>query len=156
MYQSAIVMLIAVNKALEGEGVRKISPLSDSNLCPGDVVTYKCTVVSYSGTGGVTIWKGSAFDDHCQQSGHEIYLLHSRYGLPGGTRRSCKDGTLEGRSVRVENNHYTSHLIVNLNCNLIGKSVECVYDDGIREVVIGSLNITVGKPDINMHTVSHC
>lgn len=117
------------------------------------MVTYKCTVVSYSGAGGVTIWKGSAFDDHCKDSGREIVLLHSRYGLPGGTRQSCEDGVFEGRSVRVESNSYTSHLAVNLNCNLIiGKSVECVYDDGIREIVIGSLNITVGKPDINIHT----
>ena len=129
---------------LQGEGLRKVSPLSDPHLCPGDVVTYECTAVS--GGGGVTIWKGSAFDDHCQESGHEINLLHSRYGLPGGTRRSCEDGTIEGRSIRVENNSYTSQLIIKLNCNLIGKSVECVYDDGIREIAIGSLNIIIGKP----------
>ena len=47
-------------------------------ICPGDTLTYECTVVGL----GVTVWTGSAFS--CPSSNNEIALLHSRflsYGL---------------------------------------------------------------------------
>ena len=41
--------------------------------CPGDTLTYECTVVG----AGSTIWTGSAFN--CSNSNYMILLLHNRF-----------------------------------------------------------------------------
>ena len=112
-------------------------------LCSGDVLTYECTVIG-EGDAGVTIWKGSAFDNHCEGSKMELQLLHSRYNATSGEVKFCEDRILEARSVKVENNSYTSQLNVTLTSNITGKIIECAYDNGHNTTLIGSLEITAG------------
>ena len=117
-----------------------VSPESVRCPCPGDVLTYECTVVG----GGVTVWKGSAFDNRCGKSGNELVLLHDRYHGVSGDYKFCEDGSIEARGVRVENSSYTSQLNVTLTSNITGKSIECAHDDGSNLTTIGSLNIEAG------------
>ena len=85
---------------------------------------------------GTTVWQGSAFD--CRNSHNEMSLLHSRFNLPGGTNGTCNDGAIVGQSLRVKNNFYTSQLKVKFSPRLIGKTVECHYDNGTVATSIGS------------------
>ena len=56
--------------------------------------------------------------------------------------------SVHASSVRVETESadliYLSQLNVTLTSEVIGKSIECVVDDGTSEIIVGSLNITEG------------
>ena len=108
--------------------------------CPGDIVTYECTVIG--GQGGTTVWTGSAF--HCPSSDHMIQLVHGHFASEKGSVRYCNDGDIVARGLRVENNSYTSQLNVTLTSDLAGESIECFHDDGINFTTVGLLNITAG------------
>ena len=116
-----------------------MSPESDKCLCPGDVVTYECTVI-----GGLsTIWKGNAFDDRCVS---EIVLIHQRYTSPGAYI-SCSNETIVARGLPVEvNETYTSQLSVTLTTDLLGKSIECHHENGTLSSVtkVASTGISPG------------
>ena len=123
---------------------------SNECYCPGKVVTYECTVVLDGGEGGTTLWRGGAF--HCQDgTTMEFNLLHYRYSLPEGDNQSCNDGAIVGRSVQVENDthSYTSQLDVELTSDLLSTWIECAYDNGTEETVVGSLNIMAGMKVIS-------
>ena len=98
--------------------------------CPEYSITYECTVLG----GLATVWKGSAFD--CQNSNNEIVLLHNRFNSHDGSQRFCNNGAMVAQSVKTDDIYYTSQLRVTVTSDLIGKSVECHYDDGIIEEVI--------------------
>lgn len=88
--------------------------------CPGDVLTYTCTIEG----GRSTVWSGSAFD--C--AGNEIVLHHNRFAGEGVTDE-CNNGTITAHSVRVEDNsHYTSQLNVTVSSGLHNKTVICSRD----------------------------
>ena len=54
----------------------------------------------------------------------------------------CNDGLIVGRGLRVQDNCFTSQLIINITSDMIGESVECIYDDALgNETIIGSLTI---------------
>ena len=113
-------------------------------LCPGDVVTYECTVVG--DYGGITIWMGDFF--RCLANSRVIELVHNQLitNRPEGeafNARTCNDGNIVGRIVRVENGRYISQLNVTLTSDIVGKSIECAYDNG-TVYRIGSLNLTTG------------
>ena len=40
---------------------------------------------------------------------------------------------------------YTSQLHVTLTSDLVNSWIECVYDNGLNEALVGSLNITASK-----------
>ena len=69
-------------------------------ICLGNTLTYQCTVMG--GPGGATVWRGTALS--CTMSDHEIVLLHSRFESDTGTFRTCSNGAIVGRSLRVEDN----------------------------------------------------
>ena len=120
-------------------------PESDGYLCPGDMVIYECTVVGRT----TTVWKGSVVDHLCQKSDYELRLIHNRYNSSEGTRGSCGNGSILGRSVSVENNTYTSQLVVHLTSDTYSVtrySIECIHDDGLTTTSVGSMNITLGMP----------
>ena len=48
-------------------------------ICPGETLTYKCTVLGERG--GTTVWQGSAFNCTSRQ----ISLFHSDYETTEGT-----------------------------------------------------------------------
>ena len=109
-------------------------------ICPGDIVTYECTVIG--GHGGTTVWRGSAL--HCPNSEHMIQLVHGHFASEKESFGDCNDGSIVARGLRVENNSYTSQLNVTLTYDMAGESIECVYDDGINTTKVGSLNVTAG------------
>ena len=92
--------------------------------CPGEILTYECTVEG----AGATVWKGSAFN--CRSANDGITLLHSRFDLSGGTDGECNNGAIVGRSLRVEDNYYTSLLSVTITPDMTGRSITCIHDNG--------------------------
>ena len=101
---------------------RDASSLSTTSGCTCPM-TYECTVVGR----GATVWKGSIFD--CMSSNNEIILLHDRFSSTVGTKGTCNNEAIVGKSVGVEDNHYTSQLnITAVKAGMIGKTVECIHD----------------------------
>ena len=123
---------------------------SNRCLCPGDSLTYACTVMGEPG--GVTVWRGSVFNCTSQ----EISLFHADYESTEGVYGQCGDTV--GQSVRSDVNttnsartsiafsHYTSQLTVPVNSGSVGSTIECYYDDGATATLVGRerLNITIG------------
>ena len=84
---------------------------------------YTCTV---QGTiHGSTVWNGTAFSG-CPQD--EILLSHPLYNHTEGTAGTCNNGDIEGQSLGVQGNHYTSQLNVTVTPDIVGKTITCVYD----------------------------
>ena len=89
--------------------------------CPGDSLTYTCTVV-----GGVaTVWSGIC-------SGiSTITMLHARFG-DGSAVDECNSGSIVGRGVSVVNYTgvpcYISELSFNASSDLNGRTVGCSRD----------------------------
>ena len=97
-------------------------------VCPGDTLTYKCTVMGEA----VTIWTGSAL--HCTSTSNEIVLLHSRflYNGNGQLLSHCSNRTIVARIISVEGNNYTSQLNVTVTPDTAGETIECASDNGTR------------------------
>lgn len=108
-------------------------------LCPGDTLTYECTVVG----GNTLVWRGSALS--CPSTDNEIVLLLSdRISLS----KSCNNGTVTAKFIRIADT-YISQLNVTWTRDLIGESIECMHEyDAIEDanvtVTFGSLNISNG------------
>ena len=86
--------------------------------CPGDSLTYTCTVV-----GGVaTVWSGICSGNSA------ITLIHSLFG-DGSVPSECNGGSIVGRGVSVVNdtgvNCFISELSFNASSDLNGRTVEC-------------------------------
>ena len=122
--------------ACDCEGNRQIlfikAVLTSGCACPGDTLTYECTVVG--GPRGVTVWTGSGFD--C--AANEIVLSHKRF--LNGTFGSCNNGAIVARSVSVEGNNYISQL--NVSSDIAGKTIKCLYDNGTICTIIFSIIIS--------------
>lgn len=102
------------------------------------MLTFQCQV-----TGGVsTVWNGTAFV--CPASDNQIILLHSRFN--NETNRTCNDINnsviIVGESIEVNGNNYTSQLNISFGPSLIGKTVNCVWDDGQNTSVVSNYTIT--------------
>ena len=108
--------------------------------CQGHNVTFTCTIVG----GGSTIWKGSAFDcpSASDSSDNQILLFHSRFGSEQNPTGSCNNAKIQGMGVSNVNGIFTSQLIVTITPSVIGKEVQCVHENTIAEIPIGSGNIT--------------
>ena len=94
------------------------------------------------GTGGTTVWKGTAFHD-C-----EIALLHHRFRDVNGTSGECNNRAIAGQSMRVESslngNLYISQLEVIVEAQMIGKDIMCVHDNSTNSMTIGHRLINIG------------
>ena len=111
-------------------------------ICPQGYafnLTYQCTTFGI----GNTLWKGSAFN--CVGNGDEISLQHSLFARPGGTTAQC--GNITARSLNVEDNFYTSQISAVFSPDLIGHSIECVYDNSQHLAIVGNsiIAITTGS-----------
>ena len=115
--------------------------LDDDCICPGDTVTYECTVIG--DTGGFTLWMGDFF--RCSSGNKVIELIHHQFIQGGGipNARICNNGNIAGRLIRIENGSYISQLNVTLTSDIVGRSIECAYDNGTIHPV-ASLNLTTG------------
>ena len=98
---------------------------------------FQCSVIGE----GNTVYEGSAFD--CHSSRNEITLLHSRFSSNSATSKVCNNGDIVGKSLRVEDDCYTSQLSVKVSSNLIGKTVKCLYDNGSATETVGMYSIAV-------------
>ena len=115
-------------------------PERASCTCPGDMLTYTCTVTG----SGNTIWDGSAFD--CQHN--EIILRHSQFTASGGhgTFGECNNGAIVARSIGVTNNCYISELNVTVSANLHNRTVQCIKsDDSLRIIGKSTITVVTGK-----------
>ena len=112
--------------------------MTNDCVCQGHNVTYECTVFG----GGATVWKGTAFD--CSLSSDEFVFFHGvNYTLQNPL--ICNNGAIIGRSIRAENNSYTSQITVQISDELNGTSVVCAYDNGtVTEIGSAILNIPTG------------
>ena len=86
------------------------------------------------------MWAGSAFI--CQ--GSEISLQHSRF-VDNTAVGECNNGGIVGRGIRVNGSIYTSHLNVTLTPEVIGKTVNCLFDDGSENTPVGQLALMVSN-----------
>ena len=84
-------------------------------------------------TGVGTIWRGSAFNcsDSSSYSNNEIILFDGGHGSKPVTW--C-NGAIVGQVVVVQNSSYTSQLAVTVNSDVIGKSIECAFQNSFTEV----------------------
>ena len=114
-----------------------ILPNGMTCACPGDSLTYTCTVV-----GGVaTVWSGIC-------SGISVItLLHARFG-DGSAPGECDGGSIVGRGVSVVNdtgvNCYISELSFNASSDLNGRTVECSRD-GVATIDTDTVRIAGKK-----------
>ena len=88
------------------------------------------------GPGQSTVWTGSAFD--CPSTNNMIILSHQFSA--DRTYRICNNGAIVARILPVEGN-YTSQLNVTVTSETMGKSVECLHDDGRTSTFLFSLMI---------------
>ena len=115
---------------------------SNDCICLGNTVTYECTVRGEYG--GFTLWVGDFF--HCSSREKVIELGHRELlinNVQGGATEVCNNGNIVGRIIQVENGSFTSQLNVTLTSDIVGKSIECAYDNGTVHRV-DSLNLTTG------------
>lgn len=101
-------------------------------------MTFECEV---TGNASSTVWTGTAF--MCPDSNNEITLLHNRFNYTT-VRGICSNGSniIIGEIVEANGNNYISHLNVTVIPSLIGKTVECMRDDGVNTFVIMNCTIT--------------
>ena len=90
---------------------------------------------------GATIWNGTAL--LCPLSANEIRLRHSQF--QSGITRGCNNGTAVGRSISSQNSVYTSQLSISVTSQIIGRSVQCIYDDTLRRTIVGSASLRVSE-----------
>ena len=92
-----------------------------------------------------TVWRGSAFN--CANRNNEIFLLDNNFGsMDGNPLSECNNGAITGQVIGVEEGFYTSQLSVTVSSDLIGKTIECAYDNGSGSTeleVIGSSAIGI-------------
>ena len=113
-------------------------------VCPGKELRLQCTAVG----GGTTVWRGTAFD--CLEQSNVIVLRHIQFES-GEATGVCNNGMIIGRNLNRTsdglNSTFTSQLTIHLpllnatNNTLEGKTVECIFDDGLHEMSIGTHTI---------------
>ena len=140
--------LILVSLGNDQEGLQLLD--SEACNCPGDSLTYECTV--FGERGGTTVWQGSAF----KCTSHEISLFHDDYASTQGTYGKC--GDIVGWSLREVNvnitddlnstgpayYYYISELTVPVSSDIAGKIIECLYDESTSEpMTVGQMTTAV-------------
>ena len=65
---------------------------SSQCVCPGDELTYECTV---EGDAGATLWTGTVFD--CPETENQLEFVHRRRFIK--TIRTCNNGAIVGRGI---------------------------------------------------------
>ena len=102
-------------------------------------MTYECTAMG--GFGGATIWRGSAFN--CVLLNNEIILFHWPTMSDNVYYHTCNNGAIVARILSVDGNNFTSQLNVTVTSETIGKTIECLHDDGIYAYTQFSSTISI-------------
>ena len=104
--------------------------------------------------GGLTIWRGSAFD--CSAQSNHIILSHSQF--QEGVHGVCNNGDLAAKSIGVMNGEcFSSQLNITVNTRMKNTTIECIHDTaGSTETLIGSevLAFTTGIYHITITQVT--
>ena len=86
---------------------------------------------------GTTIWKGEFFDCLSEEVALPHYKFIDRYD-------ECNNGSVVGKGLKIEDNHYTSQLNVSLEESMIGKTIECHYEGGGQTFIDSVIINTTG------------
>ena len=114
-------------------------PLTVRDSCPGDVLTYTCTI---NGSGN-TIWSGTAFN--CETKMNEIILRHSQFN-ESGSSGNCNDGAIMAQSLRVINNTcYSSQLNVTVDLDMNNKTIQCSHSFETITIREATISVVTGK-----------
>ena len=106
---------------------------------------YECVVIGSQL--GTTVWRGTAFE--CTSG--EISLLHRLYFTESSASYAygeCNNGSIIAQSLSIEDGmFYTSQLNITVSDDVIGRSIECNYDDSSTTTLqlIGTTNVITGK-----------
>lgn len=145
LHASIIIKIYTQTKLVCTVGASKLL-INDTEVCPGRIIMFECTV--NGSLGDSTVWQGTALSD-CEDN-NEITLPHIRF--ENGTLRQCKNGSITGRSMRVDDYNtssnyslYVSQLVIVVQPEMIGKSIKCVHDD-ISEPTVKIGNISLLSP----------
>ena len=136
MYKTVILFIYLL-------GAFELKSTNDS-VCPGDILTFECTVIGSGGGSTVYKFQNSAFDSTMCNT-DDIVLLHSRFNSSDSAdskNKSCTIGNrtvaIHGQSVRIVNGSYISQLKITLSPSLYRSTIDCVYDNGSMEISVGS------------------
>ena len=84
-----------------------------------------------------TVWRGSALD--CSNG---ISLRHRQFRDTGYANATCNNGAVVARIVSSFHNSTTSQLIIHDNgLNFDGRGIQCSFDNGSIETVVGRESI---------------
>ena len=116
-----------------------IGPSRIGCACPGEVLSFICTVVG----GTTTIWKGTAFD--CPSAGNQIILRHSLFNNSQNTETLlCTDRLLVGQPLNVTGDCYVSELNATVTDKVHNKTVQCFLNSDVAvPELIGTVTIIV-------------
>ena len=156
-YSAVLKHACTVHFIGKGSGSESRLKLTSYCTCPGYyILTYECEVIGHHLD--ATIWRGSAFD--C--TGQEISLLHRLYTDNSTHTRAygvCNDGSIVAQSLRLENDTYVSQLNVTVSDSVIGKSIECIFDNTstTTTMIVGDETIHMeGRFDILANNLCNC
>ena len=108
-----------------------------SCVCPNEQLVFECAYIGSMIQ--FTVWRGSALD--CTSV---ISLRHGMFFSSGYANESCNNGAIFARIVNITDNCYTSQLAINTSSlSLDGRSVQCAYDDGAREILVNTRTIRI-------------
>ena len=88
------------------------------------------------------MFQGNLFN--CSSSDDQIALLHSRFNtINGRANGTCNNNKIHGYSLSVDtsSNCYISQLNITVSQDMIGKTIQCVYDDGTTTKEVGNFSI---------------
>ena len=74
-----------------------------------------------------------------------IQLRHSRFNSSSDTMITGQCGPLRAYEVASANNTFTSQLNVTITDEVVGKTVQCLYDDGRMEAIVGTDYVTLSS-----------
>ena len=93
--------------------------------------------------GGIgTLWSGTAFN--CPLDNSEITLRHSQFASNQGIG-ICNNGDIEGRSIGVVNDCYTSQLNMTVRESFNNKTVQCASVSLVETRTIGESLLSVAS-----------
>lgn len=106
--------------------------------CPGFNLVLEC---STEPGGPLTVFQGNLIN--CSNTNNEITLLHSRFNALTEIHGICNNGTILGYSLPVNTSSscYISQLLITVTPDMIGKTIQCVYDNGVTTKEIGNFSI---------------
>ena len=144
LYNNNIIITKVYSCAGEGLENKLILTTDGHCICPGDTLTYECVVIGSQLS--TTVWRGTAFE--CTSG--EISLLHSSYAESSVLRAygECNNGSIIAQGLSIADNMcYTSQLNITVSAYVIGKSIECHYDDSNTATLqlVGAANIITGN-----------